>query len=138
MADAGGGVDGSFDPVRNTHGNPLSFAGRIAKTIHDRISTLGQDAGGAVIAFLEGGRLPFDQTTGAIVVMMIQKPGLAEDTGSLGFDDMVVLDGQFDVIADTSAKRAACVLNDFQFTRDRLRGRVCIDGRLRHGKITLQ
>ena len=60
------------------------------------------------------GRLTVDQATGPLVDVVVEEPGLAQHAGPLGFDDVVVLDRQIDVVAHAAAERAGGVLDDFE------------------------
>jgi hypothetical protein len=47
--------------------------------------------------------------------VVVQEPRLAEHVGVFGLGDMITLDGQLHVVANTAAKGAGSVLDDFDF-----------------------
>ena len=126
MTNAGGCVDRTADPVDNAHRHPLSFARRVAKPVDDRIFARGEYLGRAIVAIFDRGGLTIDQATRPVFDTVIEKPGLAQHASPLGFDDVaVVLDREVDIIANATAERAGCILNDFEFGR---RSRRCSGG----------
>ena len=76
---------------------------------------VGQNTSCSIIAFFERRGLTIDQATRSIFVAVIQEPCFAQHTGTPGFDDVVILDRQFNVIAHAAAEGASRILNDLQF-----------------------
>ena len=132
MTNTGGRVDRSLDPIGDTDGDSLCFTRRIAKTVNDWVLATREDLGSSIVALFEGCGFAIDHAAWSIFNTVIQKPSFAQNAGSLGFDDMVVFDGQFYVIAHATTKSARSVLNDFQLTRNTGRGCVNLSSGISH------
>ena len=114
MTDRSRCIDAAADPVGNGHGNALGFAGRIRQAVDDRVPRVGQDLGGPLYRVLQAGRPAFNEGHGAVLDMVVEEPGFAEDASVFRLGDSVAFDSQFHVIADAAAEGAGGVGDDFQ------------------------
>src|SRR4029079_12382569 len=78
----------------------------------DRVLRVGENAGCALDAFLDGGRTSLDQTARTIVSVVVIEPGLAQHARALRIDDVVVLDRDVDVVTHAAAERACRIFDD--------------------------
>jgi hypothetical protein len=114
VADRGGRIDAAADAVGDGDGDALRLAGRVGKAVDDRVARLREDARRPLDRLVERRGLPFDGRHGAILDVVVEEPRLAEDARVLGLGDVVVLDGQFHVVADAAAERAGGVFDDLE------------------------
>src|SRR4029077_17291029 len=105
-------VQGASDRVADADGHALGFRRGVAQPVDDRIPRFRQNPGGAIDAFGDGCWAAFNEATGTVVGVVVEKPGLAEHARPLGVDDVVVLHRDIDVITHAAAKGAGGVLDD--------------------------
>jgi hypothetical protein len=108
----------------------LGFAGGVGKAIGHRVVRAGENLRRTLDGLLITGGLSVNTGVRFVLDMVVEEPRLAEDAGPLGFDDLVALDAQVDVIAHAPAKGAGGVLDDLEF-ESRLQsgcgGRRCVN-----------
>ena len=111
MTNARGRVDRAIDPIDDADGNSLRFTRRVTQTITNRILPIRQNLCRSVVSLFQGCGIAVDRTARPVFNTVIEKPRLAQHTSSFGFDDVVVLDRQLNVVADATAKSARRIMD---------------------------
>ena len=102
------------DPVGDPDRHPLGLGGRVGEPVDNWVPGLHEDPSGSVDRRLQRRVLPLDRGDGPILDVVVGEPGLAQHAGVLGLGDTVVLDRQLHVVANASAERADCILDDLE------------------------
>ena len=118
VTDGSGRIDTTANAVCNRHGHALRLASRIGKAIDDWVACIGQNPRRALDGLVQSRRLAVNHRHRPLFNRVIEEPRLAEHTGVLRLGDLVAVHGQFHVIADTAAKSAGGVFDDFQFRHE--------------------
>jgi hypothetical protein len=93
----------------------LGLASRVAHAVHQRHIGGMQMLGRSTDRVLDRRWFAIDQRIGVFVLgRMVQKPSLPQNTRTLCLVNAGLIGVQLNVVADTSAKGARCVVNDFQ------------------------
>ena len=120
--------------IDDADGNSLRFTRRVTQPITDRILPTRQNLCRSVVSLCQACRLAVDRTTRSVFNTVIEKPRLAQCTRSFGFDDVVVLDRQLNVVADATAESARRIMDNLQFARNGWRGGMSLSGTAGHSK----